>query len=138
MKIYCDTSALAKLYLREPYSEFVVSLFADTESQCFVSLYLAKIEMHHTFFRVLSKREAEHRIGTFLSDLDYAIASVNMTERVCDLACQITKSTNCKSLDALHIASAMANGADISFLTFDKRQGNIAASYGLDLIKPQA
>lgn len=52
----------------------------------------------------------------------------------CNDAARVAEQTLCRSLDALHLASAQRTGAATTVLTFDIRQARAARAIGLDVI----
>ncbi|MEV7108594.1 type II toxin-antitoxin system VapC family toxin [Streptomyces atroolivaceus] len=78
------------------------------------------------------------RVGSFphaLADLDSMITEILLTEEVRDLATRVPASL--RSLDAIHVASALAIGDAIdSLITYDKRMLDAAREAGLVAFAP--
>ncbi|MFE9727684.1 type II toxin-antitoxin system VapC family toxin [Streptomyces sp. NPDC005794] len=78
------------------------------------------------------------RVGSFphaLADLDSMVTEILLTEEVRDLAARVPASL--RSLDAIHVASALAIGDAIdSLITYDKRMLDAAREAGLVAFAP--
>ncbi|MEV8228232.1 PIN domain-containing protein [Streptomyces sp. NPDC079167] len=78
------------------------------------------------------------RVGSFphaLADLDSTVTEILLTEEVRDLATRVPASL--RSLDAIHVASALAIGDAIdSLITYDKRMLDAARETGLAAFAP--
>lgn len=61
------------------------------------------------------------------------VAVVECDRMLADLAATIAVQTRVRSLDAIHVASALAVGA-ARFLTFDQRQADAARAFDLDVV----
>jgi predicted nucleic acid-binding protein len=130
--IFLDTSAFAKLYIAESGSEELGNLIRKTES-----LVVSVIILPET----LSALRRLVREGS-LEEKDYQ----ELKERICgDIATievvsvsdEVIKKTiaamelsQLRTLDALHIGSAIAAGTSL-FVTADERQAKAARSSGL-------
>jgi predicted nucleic acid-binding protein len=78
---------------------------------------------------VLLKFDDHHKRGVYYrSPLNWT----NTMNMAIDLAQNHSKNTGVRSLDIIHVASALAIKAD-RFLTLDERQAKLAASAGLSL-----
>jgi predicted nucleic acid-binding protein len=54
--------------------------------------------------------------------------------RPCATRRRIAEQTQCRSLDALHLAAALRAGPATTVLTFDARQARVARTLGLDVV----
>jgi predicted nucleic acid-binding protein len=59
---------------------------------------------------------------------------VALDATTCREAARIAESTGCRSLDALHLASALRAGPATTLLTFDLRQEQVARDLGLRVV----
>lgn len=67
-------------------------------------------------------------------DSDAAVEFMATDAVICNDAARIAEQTLCRSLDALHVASALRAGASTVVLTFDIRQARTARAMGLRVI----
>ena len=140
--IYVDTSVIVKLYIKEKYS-FEVSDWIKKNNEAIPltrfhelefsnAIYLKQFRMEMTDDQVrlvLSKFDGHQRGGV------YYRPRLNWTDTIdfaVDLAQNHTKSTGTRSLDILHVASALAIKAT-RFLTLDDRQSTLAELAGLTI-----
>lgn len=119
--IYLDTSAAAKAIIEEPESEAIRKLFADGAP--FVSSKLLAVELHSVADRrVIDSADAD--------DLLDRVALVSLDAEVMDRA--ITMHSGLRTLDALHLATAIHVGTAITgILTFDNELAAAAERHGI-------
>lgn len=141
---YWDTSAIVKLFAKESDS-------SDFEAQAarelgrMVTSWVTRLELWST----LRRKESESGLlageaGTLLLDFDFGIARGEWTlvptsaevraefERVVEICCSRRPRIVIRTLDALHIASALAV-SETEIVTADKRQREAAALLGFQL-----
>lgn len=142
--LYVDTSAIVKLYVREDYSQNVSAwlrendqaipwtAFHELEFTNAVHLKEFREEITSKQSRLIKTSFTEHeeRGVYFRPELAWAEAF----GRAIDLTTQYTARTGARSLDILHVASALLLGAD-TFLTFDERQSQLAARERLRIVQ---
>jgi len=140
--LYVDTSVLVKLYIKEEYSLEVshwirrnneaIPLTRFHELEFTNAIYLKQFRTEMTneqALLVLSKFDEHQRRGV------YYRPQINWTDAInfaLDLSQNHTKTTGSRSLDILHVASALAIKAN-RFLTLDKRQSALAGLAGLTI-----
>jgi predicted nucleic acid-binding protein len=140
--LYVDTSVLVKLYIKEEYSLEVshwirrnneaIPLTRFHELEFTNAIYLKQFRTEMTneqALLVLSKFDEHQRRGV------YYRPQINWTDGInfaLDLSQNHTKTTGSRSLDILHVASALAIKAN-RFLTLDKRQSALAGLAGLTI-----
>lgn len=139
-KTYVDPSALLKLYIHQPESALVSAWRARTKGPLFVTHH-GRVEVINGIclaaFRTyisddamadaLSSFDEDFAEGRYLqADLLWRAA----LQRAADLSRQHTATIGCRSLDVLHVASALELEAK-KFLTFDARQQQLAQAAGL-------
>jgi predicted nucleic acid-binding protein len=131
MTLYVDSSALLKRYVDEHDSEAAVGLMAS--DPVLVSSRVAEVEVRRNLTRLLDGPQLTSARRQFTVDLD-AFALVSLDAVTCNEAARIAEETLCRSLDALHLASALRAGSATTLLTFDLRQAQVARSVGLAVI----
>lgn len=132
MRIFLDSSALAKRYVEEPGSERLSLLCRDADEIVLSSLCVP--ELVSGFNRL--KREgrlAAQRYGSLkrslAADVDQALV-VDLTPQAIHRAVDSLERASLRTLDAIHLACALESLCDL-FLTADRRQGTAAIRLGL-------
>ena len=128
--IYLDSAAVVKLAHAEAESDALRGWLDERSDLGWVSSVLAEVES----FRALARHspDAIRRLHPVLDlidlvDLDAGIRMVTRT---------ITPA-GVRSLDAIHLATAIRIGRDLtSFVTYDKRLADAADAAGLPLVMP--
>ncbi|WP_404436910.1 type II toxin-antitoxin system VapC family toxin [Microbacterium aerolatum] len=121
--IYLDTSAAAKAVLDESGTPAVRGLF--DEGTEFVSSTLLAVELHAVADRRFVQPDAVHEV------ID-RVALVSLGDDITTAA--INLHSGLRTLDALHLATALRLGAAITgILTFDKELAGAAEQRGLSL-----
>jgi predicted nucleic acid-binding protein len=125
--LYLDSSAIVKLVAREPETpELVEAVRADPEV---VSSALAWTEI------IRAVRRARGRIARAREVLE-GIALVPIDDGIIRGAADLAP-VGLRTLDALHIATALSLGEDItSLVTYDDRLAEAAATAGIEVIAP--
>ncbi len=140
--LYVDTSVIVKLYIKEEYS-IEVCHWIRKNNEAIPLTRFHELEFTHTFYLkqfrtemtneqvllVLSKFDEHQRRGV------YYRPQINWTDTInfaLDLSQSHTKTTGSRSLDIMHVASALAIKAN-RFLTLDKRQAALADLAGLTI-----
>lgn len=132
MRLFLDSSALAKRYVREPGTERLAALCAEAD-QVIVSI-LALPELMSTLNRLrragrLSETDYATIKQDVLDDLEEA-TTIELTPSAVRQAVACLERARLRSSDALHIACAMEASPDL-FVTADRRQRGAAVSAGL-------
>jgi predicted nucleic acid-binding protein len=125
---YFDSSAIVKLVHLEPESQALIDYLASDEIEVSTSV-VAEIEVIRALRRLRdTKPEIEQAMkGFYLLGLD---------EEVRQDACSIG-ATTLRSLDAVHLATALAIDDDeLEFITYDDRLADAARSEGLTVVQP--
>lgn len=130
--IYCDSSALLKLVFLEPETaELRRWLFARTDTPL-TSSELAKVEVLRGCRRVDDTALPAAR--ALLADLELIPLSGTVIDTVGDLPDPLLR-----SLDALHLASALSVAPDLTaFIAYDRRLSAAAVAAGLATVQPGA
>jgi predicted nucleic acid-binding protein len=144
-KTYVDPSALLKLYLNEPDSRIMAAWRSKSAGPVSVTHH-GRVELvngialaafrkfldHHAFDAALASLDNDFRQGRYTQvDLLWRAA----LERASDLSRSHSRTLGTRSLDVLHVASALELGFR-AFLTFDARQQNLARAAGLKVFVP--
>lgn len=130
--IYLDSSALLKLLHEEAESAALAAWLAARAGTPVVSSALASVEVTRACRRV--NAVALPAAKALLAGLD----TIPLTGAVIDEAADVGD-TMLRSLDAIHLASALSIRSDLSsFVAYDHRLGDAATAAGLDLVTPGA
>lgn len=143
--VYADPSALLKLYLHQPESAAMNAWRRRTRGALVLTLH-GRAEIVNGIclaaFRGAVRAEArDDALASFDEDVAagrYAPADLlwrAALQRSADLSRKHTGTLGCRTLDVLHVASALELGLP-RFLTFDARQRALARAAGLRLVAP--
>ncbi|HYX21106.1 MAG TPA: type II toxin-antitoxin system VapC family toxin [Thermoanaerobaculia bacterium] len=128
---YLDSSAIVKLVAFEAETP-KLKAYID-QRQRLVSSALARAETHRALWRVAGSRTDRARTDDVLA----RIALVRVDESVLDLAASLPPS-ELRTLDAIHLATALSFGPDLAELvTYDLRLASAALAAGLDVVSPR-
>jgi uncharacterized protein len=127
--IYLDTAAVVKLVHAETDTEALRVWLAERADTGWASSAMLEVEA----FRALARYapEAVIRLPPVLDLIDL----IEIEPAVRALA-QTIKPTTVRSLDAIHLATALRVGELTAFVTYDKRLADAAQSAGLPLALP--
>ena len=143
-KIYVDPSALLKLYLHEPESRRLSEWRAKIGGSLGVT-HFGRVELVNALGLAVHRRiisKAAHRAALAALDDDFAQGRYEIVDllwraalrRAEDISRDHTPLGGCRTLDVLHVASAIVMKSR-QFLTFDLRQQKLALASGLKLIR---
>jgi len=128
--IYLDSSALLKLLFEEPESPALDQWLSARTGTPVVSSELAKVEVIRACRRV--NPDALPQARALLAELDL----IPVGRGAVDEAAEVGES-NLRSLDAIHLASALSIRTDLSaFVAYDHRLADAASSAGLECLGP--
>ncbi len=143
---YVDPSALLKLYVHEPESAAMNAWRARVATAVTVTHH-GRLEVTNGiclagFRGQLSTEAVTDALASF--DEDWAEGRYVQADllwratlnRASKLSRQYTSKLGCRSLDILHVASALELGFR-RFVTFDERQAKLAQAAGLKLYAPR-
>ena len=142
MKVYFDTSAIAKYFHNEEGSEQVIKLIDDTSSTIWIS-ELATIEFLSAFHRKFRMGEiSEHALQEVITAFESKAATWNVepfsilqTEEASHIIAEYGKITGIRTLDALHLAAFnLLRQDDWTFVAADKQLNNVAVTIGVNTI----
>jgi predicted nucleic acid-binding protein len=146
-QFYVDPSALLKLYLNEPESRAMTTWRAKHAGSLPVTLH-GRVELINGLALAAHRRLiAEPVYAAALAALDddfetgrYRQADLlwrSALKRAGELSRQHTRTLGTRSLDVLHVASALELGLR-RFVSFDERQQKLARAAGLKVVEPSA
>ena len=124
---YVDASALAKLVVHEPGSDDMLRWLVESER-----VASNRIGIVETF------RAAQRRVHD-RGHLDAVLASIEIIEFDAAIATRAAAigPPSLRTLDAIHLASALALAVDlVAFVTYDQRLADAARSIGLPVVAP--
>lgn len=128
--LYLDSSALVKLVLPEPETDALLRFLVDWEDR--VSSALATVEVSRAARRA-SRDDAVRRRARRVVD---GIHLVTVDDDVLRIASTL-EPTTLRSLDAIHLASALVLQPDLGALVaYDERLALAASQQGLTVLAP--
>ncbi len=127
VRAYVDASAIVKLVLEEPETAALERWFV--EAAYAVTSRVGVVETR----RAASRRphDPEHR--------EHVLRDVEVLELTPDVAASaaVIQPLGIRTLDAIHLASALAIAADLdAFVTYDDRMAEAARNLGLPVVRP--
>ena len=125
---YVDASALAKLLVAEEDSPAMERWYVDTDRA--VTNRVGVIETH---------RAVARRSSPLQGDLvDQTLASVEIVEldRAISQRAATIGPSSLRTLDAIHLATALEVGPIDAFVTYDDRLAEAARALGLPVVRP--
>lgn len=126
MKAYFDSSAIVKLGRPEVESQALIDYLDEHQPNALTSI-LADVEVRRALERLRARGDdpSDHLRGFFLIDI---------SRDVRDLAAKVAPEL--RSLDAVHLATALSIGVDLDFVTYDDRLAVAARAEGLRVVQP--
>ena len=135
MRLFFDTSALAKRYVKEEYSDTISGLFQEADEIAISILCIAEI------ISTLNRLKREKTITTpqyrnikkqFENDLkDFYVCDVD--PKSIQLSVELLEKYKLKAADSIHLANAILWKCNF-FISFDKDQLSAAKKTGLKLL----
>ncbi len=127
--LYLDSSAIVKLVLPEPESLALRDFLASNEDH--ISSSLARVEVLRTVRRLDG---TENR----LRDAERVLARVSRVSMSGPLlaSAAVLGPPNLRSLDAIHLATALSLDGLDAVVTYDRRLADAAADAGLTVASP--
>ena len=123
MRVFLDSSALAKKYIAEKGSERMMALWRDAEDISLSILCVPEVLSACNRLRREKKLDdATYRAikQVFLHDIEDTNL-VTVVPAIIEGAVSCLEGGTMRTLDAIHVASAMSSGAEL-FVTSDSRQ----------------
>lgn len=132
MSLYLDSSALLKRYVTEPDSADCERIIRSDPS--WVTARHTWVEVVRNLHRLVEPPERVRLEKAFRSDWR-RINVVELDRETCEMAADLAKAHDVRTLDALHVAAALrVGGAGFPFVTFDVRQGQAARALGFTVL----
>jgi hypothetical protein len=126
---YLDSSALVKLVVQEKETEALRQFLATSDQM--TSSLLTKVELSRAVTRRLPDA------GPVAEALLEGVVIVAFDARIAARAAALTPA-NLRSLDAIHLATALEFGADLqAFVCYDDRLSAAASALGLPVVSPE-
>ncbi|MDE3083894.1 MAG: type II toxin-antitoxin system VapC family toxin [Verrucomicrobiota bacterium] len=144
-KTYVDPSALLKLYLNEPESRAMTAWRAKVRGPLPVTHH-GRVELVNgialaAYRQLITEQVFSAAMAAFDDDFQqgrYRQADLlwrAALNRAADLSRNFSRTFGTRTLDVLHVASALELGLR-SFLSFDVRQQKLVRAIGLKLVAP--
>lgn len=130
MIAYVDSSVLLSRYLVEERSHEASALIG--EGTFVATSRVTGVEVRRGLSFIDSPMERTTSLAQFAQDW-HSLAIVECDAALAELAATIAADTCVRSLDAIHVASALVARAE-RFLTFDQRQGDAARVFDLSVV----
>ena len=128
--IYLDSSALLKLLIQEQESAALESWITAQAGAPMVTSTLAKVEVLRACRRL--NAEALPAVTALLAELDLIPLTTDVVDQAAEVGGPLLR-----SLDALHLASALSIGSELTaFVCYDRRLLEAASAAGLAAINP--
>jgi predicted nucleic acid-binding protein len=128
--IYLDSSALLKLLHEEPESAALADWLTGQAGSPLLSSELSAVEVIRACRRINPDALPEAR--ALLAGLDLIPLAGTVIAEAADVG-----ETTLRSLDAIHLASALSVREDLAtFIAYDHRLGEAASAVGLQLLAP--
>jgi predicted nucleic acid-binding protein len=128
--VYLDSSAIVKLVQREDESRELLAFLAETSER--ITSVVATIEVLRAARRTTSSTRALRRADQVLAGLGLVELDVSIRARAAEIDPKALR-----TLDAIHVATALELGDDITgFITYDERQAHAARRAGLTVSSP--
>ena len=123
MSVYIDSSALAKRYVYGNSNPKITNSYLESV-QAPITSVLTIVEVRRVIGRYVSSIEGV-MAGTLLKRDLSSMVLVEVSPEIVENAAEIAARTQLRTLDSLHLASAMAAACN-QILTFDKVQSQVA------------
>lgn len=135
MRVFFDTSALAKRYVVEEGSNKVMAVCDRADTLAISVICLP--ELISTLSRLVREKKispAQYRAtrGAILTDLA-GVDICEMTPQVMDSVIELLEQHHLRAMDAIHVACALAYQPDL-FVSADKRQAEAARKSGIKVL----
>ena len=128
--LYLDSSALVKLVAPESESRALFDFIGGYMER--ISSVLARVEVHRAVRRAGGSLAERRRADRVLA----RVALVRIDDPLIVLASQL-RPTDLRSLDAIHLATALSASDSIAgMVTYDDRLARAAASARLEVFRP--
>jgi len=128
--VYLDSSSIVKLVVREEGTDELRAFLASHPAV--VSSALAVTEVRRAVGRLPARGGLSDRARLVLD----GVALLSVEPSLLEAAARL-KPLELRTLDAIHVASALSLGGDLlAFVTYDDRQAAAARRAGLPVVRP--
>lgn len=129
--LYLDSSALVKLVAEEHESAALLAFLSEQAGR--ISSVLTRVEVLRAVGRSTLGAAGRRRAEDVLA----RVALVRLDDGILDAAGDL-RPAGLRTLDALHLATALSIGPDLAgFVTYDRRLADAATVAGLDVATPR-
>jgi len=135
-RLYLDASALVKTVVAEPESSALRAVIARADV---AASELVLAEVPRALARLRFEEDGQrHGVGSQAARVLAGLDLVEVTRPLLASAGRLAP-PRLRTLDAVHVASALALGDSLdAFVTYDRRQRSAAAAGGLAVLSPGA
>jgi predicted nucleic acid-binding protein len=144
-QFYVDPSALLKLYLNEHQSRAMSAWRAKQRGSLQVThhgrveiINALSLALHRTYISATIHAAALNAVEDDLAQGRNRLANIawrTVLNTAAEISRLYTASTGCRTLDVIHVASALE--LDLKrFVTYDERQKKLATAVGLKVVTP--
>jgi len=124
---YLDASAIVKLVVAEAHT-------ADVERDAATRTALLSSRLSATEVMRAARRQPQRRVLQQVEDVLESFVLLDVTAAILKHAARLAP-TELRTLDAIHLATALSLGLDnLDFLTYDTRLATAARTHGLSVI----
>lgn len=124
---YLDASAIVKLVVAEAHT-------ADVERDAATRTALLSSRLSATEVMRAARRQPQRRVLQQVEDVLESFVLLDVTAAILKHAAMLVP-TELRTLDAIHLATALSLGLDnLDFLTYDTRLATAARTHGLSVI----
>ena len=124
---YVDASAIVKLVLDEQDTPSMVRWFIETARAA--TSVVGVIETR----RAISRRPHDSAVLSLIMDM---FITLELSDTITAAASRVSPA-GLRTLDAIHVATALSIGPDLeSFVTYDDRLADAARAVGLPVVRP--
>jgi predicted nucleic acid-binding protein len=129
--LYLDSSAIVKLVWREPETGALLEVLSEWPER--VSSEVARVEVSRAVRRAGGDPDDIRRAGEILDRLGL----IHVDAEVLSIAAEVSPG-ELRSLDAIHLATALSLGDDLGALAvYDERLARAATANGLITLSPE-
>lgn len=135
MPAYFDSSVLLSLVLGDRHAARALALWQETDR---VSSLLLEIECRSVIRRISGERQSAEAMRSAERRLEAALEEVTLKpldEEIAEIVRSTPALAGCRSLDAVHLATALfyraGGGENLRVCTFDAKMAEIAARFDL-------
>ncbi len=139
---YLETSALVKLYVREPGTDRLLKLVSQASKNRFAVLTLSKVEFHSAIRRRqrggdIDTSQAQRLLNRFGGHMETKFVKQIVNESVLDLAASLVDQHPLRAYDAVQLAGCLIlRAGDPTFVCSDRQLIEAATAEGLPSFDP--